>query len=92
MTTQSNGSDFGNIVESHEALGELYRAPHQLVLNKDTTVLDQGCRDFLARSTLVLVSTVDDQGNLITEAQLEQILEEGYAADLAADAPETGAS
>jgi PPOX class probable FMN-dependent enzyme len=52
------------VITTTVELAELYRAPSKAVLDKETTILDQGCRDFLARSPFVLVGTSDRDGNL----------------------------
>ena len=65
MTTPpETANDFASIVPDVAALRELYRDPSQGVLDKETEVLDGGCRDFIARSTFVLVATSDSDGRL----------------------------
>ncbi len=55
---------FDHVVTSTDALRDFYREPSEGVLNKETTFLDQGCRDFLAQSTFVLVGTSNPDGLL----------------------------
>jgi PPOX class probable FMN-dependent enzyme len=53
---------FGNVVSDLEALGELYRPAHDLVLRKDVGRLDEHCRAFIATSPFVLVATTASSG------------------------------
>lgn len=63
MTTAATaGLGFGDVITSVEGLREIYREPHKLAANKATDHLDQGCRDFIALSTMVLVGTADPDG------------------------------
>lgn len=52
MTTSFPGS-----LTSLEQLGQLYRPPSQLVLDKAIDHLDDGCRAFIATATFVVVGT-----------------------------------
>lgn len=61
MTTKHG---FEDVVEAGDDLAQYYRAPNEMVLAKETEVLDDGCRDFIARSTFVLVGTSDADGKL----------------------------
>ncbi|MEO0495089.1 MAG: MSMEG_1061 family FMN-dependent PPOX-type flavoprotein [Actinomycetota bacterium] len=55
---------FDHALTSVDQLDGLYRAPSQGVKDKETQLLDQGCRDFIAMSTFVLVGTADPEGDL----------------------------
>ncbi|MEM1334527.1 MAG: MSMEG_1061 family FMN-dependent PPOX-type flavoprotein [Actinomycetota bacterium] len=55
---------FDSTIDDAAALRELYRPPTDAVLDKETDVLDDGCRDFIARSTFVLVGTSSPDGLL----------------------------
>ncbi len=61
-----NDPKFTSTIESLDHLRELYRAPSDLVLGKDTETFDQGCIDFIAASTFVLLGTSDANGHLDT--------------------------
>lgn len=61
-TAAAAGLGFGDVITSVEGLREIYREPHKLAANKATDHLDQGCRDFIALSTMVLVGTADPDG------------------------------
>ncbi len=54
---------FSDVIKTIEGLTPHYRAPSRGAIDKVTDVLDQGCRDFIAASTLVLVGTADADGN-----------------------------
>ncbi|MEM7341082.1 MAG: MSMEG_1061 family FMN-dependent PPOX-type flavoprotein [Actinomycetota bacterium] len=56
-------TDFPNEITSLDQLREHYRHPVQPVLDKVTGVLDDGCRQFIASSTFLLVGTSDTDGN-----------------------------
>lgn len=56
-------TQFSSVVSTSDDLERLYRQPAAGALNKETPVLDQGCRDFIARSTFVLVGTSDTEGH-----------------------------
>ena len=62
-------SPFTSTIESVDELRTLYRAPTDAVLEKETQTFDQGCVDFIAASTLVLVGTSDTDGHLDTSPQ-----------------------
>lgn len=64
MTAADPTTAFDDVVATTEDLADLYRAPTEGVLNKETDVLDQGCRDFLAQSSFVLIGTSDPDGQL----------------------------
>jgi len=55
-------SAFDHVLTSVDALAERYRKPSALVLDKDTHVLDHGCRDFIAASSFVVIGTADAEG------------------------------
>lgn len=59
-TTERLG--FSNVLTTLDELTDLYRAPSQAVLDKETNVLDQGCVDFIAASSFVLIGTADSEG------------------------------
>ncbi|MEM9464853.1 MAG: MSMEG_1061 family FMN-dependent PPOX-type flavoprotein [Actinomycetota bacterium] len=61
MTTTTS---FANTLTSVDQLDGLYRPASQGVKDKETQLLDQGCRDFIAMSTFVLVGTSDPDGDL----------------------------
>lgn len=62
MDTQA----FSDTIDSLDGLRELYREPTDAVTGKETSILDQGCRDFIGASTFVVVSTSDGAGYLDT--------------------------
>ncbi len=49
-------------VSTHEALRGLYEQPSELSLKKELTALDRHCRDFIACSPFVVLSTADSEG------------------------------
>jgi len=53
-----------NALTSEEELLEIYRAPTDVVINKEVHELDIGCRDFIEASTFLLMGTVCEGGNL----------------------------
>jgi PPOX class probable FMN-dependent enzyme len=53
---------FEHTVSSVDELSNLYRSPSDGVVNKETPVLDHGCRDFIKQSTFVLVGTSSLEG------------------------------
>lgn len=55
---------FDDVITTGEQLDERYRAPSRGALDKETDVLDEGCCDFLARSTFVLIGTSNADGDL----------------------------
>jgi uncharacterized protein len=54
---------FADVVADAEALGRLYRPPHELVLRKDVGRLDDHCRRFVAASPIVFVGTTSSSGS-----------------------------
>jgi PPOX class probable FMN-dependent enzyme len=52
------------IIKSENELLELYRAPTDVAINKEVSVFDQGCRDFIESSSFLLMGTVCPEGNL----------------------------
>ncbi|UJF35905.1 pyridoxamine 5'-phosphate oxidase family protein [Paenibacillus hexagrammi] len=54
---------FGHLVQSEQELRELLGYPGKLAGNKIIRHLDQHCRDFIAQSPFVVVSTADSDGN-----------------------------
>ena len=54
---------FDHVVTTEQQLRELYREPSELVRRKKIDHLDEGCREVVAASTLVLVGTSDDAGS-----------------------------
>ncbi|MEL6892299.1 MAG: MSMEG_1061 family FMN-dependent PPOX-type flavoprotein [Actinomycetota bacterium] len=67
-TTAPDTSDstptFESTIDDRASLREIYREPSDAVLAKETETLDEGCRDFIVRSTFVLVATSDTAGRL----------------------------
>ena len=55
---------FEHTIDAVDDLQPLYRQPSDVVMSKETLVLDQGCRDFIARATFVAVGTSDSDGRL----------------------------
>lgn len=55
---------FTDVLSSVDQLAELYRPPHEVVLKKAIDHLDDGCRDFISRSSFVLVGTAGRDGAL----------------------------
>ncbi|MDX2380921.1 MAG: pyridoxamine 5'-phosphate oxidase family protein [Acidimicrobiia bacterium] len=53
---------FDRTLQSTDELAAHYRAANRGVLDKETDHLDDGCRDFIAASTFVLVGTSDREG------------------------------
>ena len=53
-----------NALTSEEELLEIYRAPTDVVINKEVYELDDGCKDFIKSSTFLLMGTVCERGNL----------------------------
>jgi PPOX class probable FMN-dependent enzyme len=62
MTTASM-LGFGDVIETVDSLAGLYREPGRGALDKVTDRLDEGCRQFIAASTMVLVGSADTEGN-----------------------------
>ena len=56
--------DLTKIIKSENELLDLYRAPTDVAINKEVSVFDQGCRDFIESSSLLLMGTVCPEGNL----------------------------
>ena len=55
--------DFPAELTSIDELRKHYRQPSRIVVEKTTDVLDEGCREFIAAATLVMVGTADAEGN-----------------------------
>lgn len=53
---------FSDVIDSIEVLRAHYRNPGQGAIAKVTHAIDEGCRDFIALSTLVLIGTADSDG------------------------------
>tara|TARA_Y100001970_G_scaffold184009_1_gene223783 strand:+ start:1546 stop:2235 length:690 start_codon:yes stop_codon:yes gene_type:complete len=51
-------------ITSEEELLKIYRAPTDVVINKEVHELDDGCKDFIKSSTFLLMGTVCERGNL----------------------------
>jgi uncharacterized protein len=62
MTTTAARLGFNDVIGTVEALRQHYREPSRVVKEKATDHLDDGCREFIAASTLVLVGTADGDG------------------------------
>ena len=56
--------DLTKIIKSENELLDLYRAPTDVAINKEVSVFDQGCRDFIESSSFLLMGTVCPEGNL----------------------------
>tara|TARA_B100000131_G_C17952813_1_gene547152 strand:+ start:207 stop:872 length:666 start_codon:yes stop_codon:yes gene_type:complete len=56
--------EFKNKLTSEDQLLDHYRSPTAGVLDKETSVLDQGCRDFIQATTFLLMGTVNSEGRL----------------------------
>ncbi len=57
-------TSFDDVLTDPAQLADLYREPSQTVVDKDTSVLDDGCRGFIAQSTFVLVASANTDGDL----------------------------
>ena len=55
---------FKNIISSKDELYEIYRSPSELVTTKESSIIDQGCKDFIKQSTFLLVGTSNLNGEL----------------------------
>ena len=53
-----------NIIKSEEQLDAIFGEPHPLVKNKSRASLDESMKEFVRRSALVCVSTVDANGHV----------------------------
>lgn len=62
MTTKHD-LGFDDAIETLEGLSAHYREPARGAIDKVTDQLDEGCRQFIAASTMVLVGTSDAEGN-----------------------------
>ncbi len=62
MTSTTSDLGFRDTINSLAELTEHYRRPSKLVQSKATPVIDEGCRDFIASSTFVLVGTASAEG------------------------------
>lgn len=51
-------------ITTEEALREIVAPPLPLVTDKETSSLDEICRDFIARSPFVLIASTDGQGRV----------------------------
>tara|TARA_B100000902_G_scaffold193429_1_gene184861 strand:- start:9955 stop:10605 length:651 start_codon:yes stop_codon:yes gene_type:complete len=56
--------DLSEVLKSENQLLDLYHAPTEVVLNKETSIFDKGCKDFIEVSTFVLMGTVGANGKL----------------------------
>jgi PPOX class probable FMN-dependent enzyme len=64
VTATPVSPSFAAVLDDPAQLRELYREPHQLVLDKAIDHIDDGVRDFVSRSTFVLVGTCGADGTL----------------------------
>lgn len=55
---------FDHTLNDPSTLADLYRTPNEAVLAKETHRFDDGCRDFIAKSTFVMVGTSGTDGRL----------------------------
>ncbi len=55
-------ASFEHTINEVTGLRDHYRDPSQLVQNKATDHLDDGCRNFIGRSTFVLIGTSSADG------------------------------
>tara|TARA_Y100001960_G_C14432971_1_gene708748 strand:- start:158 stop:805 length:648 start_codon:yes stop_codon:yes gene_type:complete len=55
---------FNNIISSKDELYEIYRNPSETVTTKESSIIDQGCEDFIKQSTFLLVGTSNLNGEL----------------------------
>ena len=51
------------IINSEKQLGAIFGEPHHLVKNKSRTSLDDSMKEFIRRSPLICLSTVDANGH-----------------------------
>jgi len=56
--------DLTTILKSENQLLDLYHSPTDVVINKEISFFDQGCKDFIAASSFVLMGTVGTDGKL----------------------------
>lgn len=63
MTSTLTEPPFRSTLTAVEQLRDHYRQPGQPAVDKETDRLDEGCRDFIATSSFVLIGTSDGQGN-----------------------------
>ena len=56
--------DFDEIIASRAELREIIDPPHEVVLRKEISRLDDFCRDFIARSPFLLVASSDGEGSI----------------------------
>ncbi|MEW9698754.1 pyridoxamine 5'-phosphate oxidase family protein [Paenibacillus sp. SI8] len=54
---------FANLVKSEEELRDLLGNPGKLAANKTIRLLDEHCRNFIAKSPFLMLATSDVQGN-----------------------------
>ena len=55
---------FADTVTTLNELRAVIRPPSELVTAKETAVLDEYCRDFIARSPFVLIASTDGEGSI----------------------------
>lgn len=58
--------EFSDTITTLEDLREVIAAPSELVTAKETSVLDDHCRDFIARSPFIIVASSDGRGRVDT--------------------------
>jgi PPOX class probable FMN-dependent enzyme len=56
--------DFTEPITSRDALREVLAPPGEVVANKEVTILDDYCRDFIARSPFILIASSDGAGSI----------------------------
>ncbi|EJL43190.1 phosphohydrolase [Brevibacillus agri] len=54
---------FREVVTSEEQLRETFGVPSPLVQNKSISQLDEHCRNYIAQSPFLIISTADEKGN-----------------------------
>lgn len=54
---------FREVINEESQLRELLGEPSRLVQNKSITYLDEHCRDYIAKSPFLILSTADAEGN-----------------------------
>lgn len=64
MTATEASPPFAGALDDPSQLREIYREPHQLVIDKAIDHIDDGVRQFVARSTFVLVGTAGADGTM----------------------------
>jgi len=63
MASTTSDLGFRDTIGSIDELTEHYRPPSKLVQGKATPIIDEGCRDFIASSTFVLIGTASAEGD-----------------------------